>query len=95
VIQTVVGYVIFEGIVLPGTLRQHLLCFVTLQDLQYFVDVTAGGRPINPRPVSGALLGVVLIKAIGASLRGRSFCPGSEQIPSHLPGWDDHLRLGR
>jgi hypothetical protein len=87
VIQTVVGYVIFGGIVLPGTLRQHLLCFITLQDLQYFVDVTTGGCPIDPRPVSGVLIGVILIKVIGASLRGRSFCASSEQIPSRLSGW--------
>jgi len=96
VIQAVIGYVIFfRDIVLPGTFRKHLLCFVTFQNLQCFVDVTTGGCPIDPRPVSCALIGVILVKAIGASLRGRPFSPSSEQIPSRLSGWEDNVRLGR
>jgi hypothetical protein len=96
VIQAVVGYVIFfSDIVLPGTFRKHFLRFVTFQNLQYFVDVTTGGSPIDSRPVSCVLIGVILVKAIGASLRGRPFCASSEQIPSGLSGWEDNLRLGR
>jgi len=96
VIQAVVGHVIFfGGIVFPGTFRQHLLCFVTFQNLECFVDVTTGGCPIDTRPVSRVLISVIFAKGIGASLRRRSFCPSSEQIPSRLSGWEDNLRLGR
>jgi hypothetical protein len=93
VIQTVIGYVIFLGVVLPGTLCQHLLCFVAFQDFHYLVKVTTGGCPIDPRPVS--LIDVILIEAIGAPLRGCSLCASSKQIPSALSGWEDNLRLGR
>jgi len=68
-VQAIVGYVIFFSRVdLLGTFRQHLLGFVTFQDLQRLVDVATDGCPIDPWPVSCILVDLFLIEIVGTAL---------------------------